>query len=196
MKPQGEAGWIYDPFAGIERVRTEMFAFMTEIQAAYKGVNQSFTDSQKCSFREFPTILLYTSTFPVEKNSGNKEIMKVRLLRQKEVGFAIREKNRFVPKKSMWFEAIGLVNDSSDSNNYYFIMFKVVELNRYEIPTVDLININAPNTQQEVGILILLFILLKSFHWNPYAFWRQSALFNRTWTFKLITFGITSRLYH
>lgn len=76
VKPQGEAGWIYEPFVGIEKVRTEFFAFLLDSQSAYKAIHHTYTDVEKCGIKEFQLIVLPTSTIAVERNSGYKELVK------------------------------------------------------------------------------------------------------------------------
>lgn len=78
VEPQGEAGWIYDPFVGIERVRTELFAFLIDSQSAYKAIHATYTDVEKCGIKEFQIIVLPISTIAVERNSGYKELIKQR----------------------------------------------------------------------------------------------------------------------
>lgn len=74
----GEKAWIYDAFAGIERVRTELFAFQVDSASAYKAIGRTFTESEKCSLSELQLIILPMTTITVERNSGYKELMKQR----------------------------------------------------------------------------------------------------------------------
>lgn len=76
--PQGEKGWIYDPIVGVERVRTELFAFQVDSPSAYEAVGKTFTDSEKCSLSEIQMIVLPTTTIFVERNSGYKELIRQR----------------------------------------------------------------------------------------------------------------------
>lgn len=78
IKPQGTKGWIYEPFVGIEKVRTESFAFLLDSQSAYKAIHKTYTDVEKCGIKEFQVIVLPTSTIAVEKGSGYKELVKQR----------------------------------------------------------------------------------------------------------------------
>lgn len=79
VQPQGENGWIYDPFVGVERVRTELFAFQVDSPSAYKAISRTFTESEKCSLSELQMIVLPRTTILVERNSGYKELMRQRL---------------------------------------------------------------------------------------------------------------------
>lgn len=58
IRPMGKEGWIYDPFYGVEKIRTEMFAFQVEAAAAYKAVAQTYTESEKCSLSEIHLLRL------------------------------------------------------------------------------------------------------------------------------------------
>lgn len=78
VQPQGESGWIYDPFIGVERVRTELFAFQVDSPSAYKAISRTFTESEKCSLSELQMIILPRTTILVERNSGYKELIRQR----------------------------------------------------------------------------------------------------------------------
>lgn len=78
VKPQGDAGWIYDPFIGIERLRTELLAFSVETKAAYKAISRTFTESEKCSLSELRLVELPMTTMSVERNSPLKELFSQR----------------------------------------------------------------------------------------------------------------------
>lgn len=99
VQPQGSAGWIYDPFVGIERVRTELFAFQVDSPSAYKAISKTFTESEKCSLSELQMIVLPRSTIIVERNSGFKELITQRLKWMKETGLMKRDELRWIPKK-------------------------------------------------------------------------------------------------
>lgn len=71
----GEKGWISDPFVGVEKVRTELFAFQVESPSAYKAILSTFSQSEICSLSEIQMIVLPTSTILVERNSGYKELI-------------------------------------------------------------------------------------------------------------------------
>lgn len=69
---------ICDPFAGVEKIRTELFAFQVEAASAYKAVAQTFTESEKCSLSEIHVLRLAVTTVTVERNSPYKELVKRR----------------------------------------------------------------------------------------------------------------------
>lgn len=78
IRPMGEAGWVYDPFAGVEKIRTELFAFQVESASAYKAVANTYTESEKCSLSEIHLLRLAVTTVTVERNSPYKELFKRR----------------------------------------------------------------------------------------------------------------------
>lgn len=78
IRPQGNHGWIYDPFVGVERIRTELFAFQVESASAYKAVAETYTEDEKCSLSEIHVLRLAITTVTVERNSPYKELLKRR----------------------------------------------------------------------------------------------------------------------
>lgn len=78
VKPQGDKGWIYIAFDGIERMRTELLAFQVETKAAYKAIANTFTEPEKCTLSELRSIELPLTTFLVERHSPYKELFKQR----------------------------------------------------------------------------------------------------------------------
>lgn len=78
IRPQGAAGWVYDPFVGVEKIRTELFAFQVESASAYKAVAQTYTESEKCSLSEIHLLRLAVTSVTVERNSPYKELFKRR----------------------------------------------------------------------------------------------------------------------
>lgn len=78
IKPRGADGWMYNESLGIEKVRTELFAFLVESVSAYKLISQKYTESEKCSLGEIQLLKLPMTTVTVERNSGYKELFKQR----------------------------------------------------------------------------------------------------------------------
>lgn len=74
IKAFGEAAWIYDSFAGIEKLKTELFAFQVDSASAYKAISRTFTEYEKCSLSELQLIKLPMTTMPVERHSGYREL--------------------------------------------------------------------------------------------------------------------------
>ncbi|XP_055300052.1 glutamate receptor ionotropic, kainate 2-like [Sitodiplosis mosellana] len=97
--PQGEKGWIDDPFVGIERVRTELFAFQVDSPSAYRAISETFAESEKCGIKEIQMIVLPTTTILVERNSGYNELIRQRIKWQKEIGLMKRDELRWIPTK-------------------------------------------------------------------------------------------------
>lgn len=78
VRPQGDKGWVYDAYEGVERLRTELLAFQVETKTAYKAIANTFTEPEKCSLSELALIEMPQSTFLVEKHSPLKELFKQR----------------------------------------------------------------------------------------------------------------------
>lgn len=83
--PQGDAGWIYNSFDGVERLRTEMLAFQVETKAAYKAIAKTFTAPEKCSLSELNLVELPMTSILVEKNSALKELYRQRCVNKKRI---------------------------------------------------------------------------------------------------------------
>lgn len=79
IKPAGNDGWVYDPFFGVEKVRTQLFAFQTEIPPAYKAIADTYTDEEKCALNEIHLLKVPRLTATVARNSPYKEIFRQRL---------------------------------------------------------------------------------------------------------------------
>lgn len=78
IKPYGEQGWIYDPDKGVEKVRTQLFAFQLESATAYKLIGQTFTDDEKCSLTEITIFKVPRLTATIARNSPYKELFRQR----------------------------------------------------------------------------------------------------------------------
>lgn len=78
VRPAKEAGWIYDTNIGIENMRTQLMALQVEEKAAYKAIQRTFNDYEKCSLTEMQLLILPTSTITVAKNFPYKELYKTR----------------------------------------------------------------------------------------------------------------------
>lgn len=83
IRPQGAEGWIYDPFIGVEKIRTELFAFQVESASAYKAIAETYTEDEKCGLSEIHVLRLAITTVTVERNSPYKELFKRRSVQAK-----------------------------------------------------------------------------------------------------------------
>lgn len=83
VRPQGNSGWVYDPFAGVERIRTELYAFQVESASAYKAIAETYTEDEKCGLSEIHALRLAITTVTVERNSPYKELFKRRSVHAK-----------------------------------------------------------------------------------------------------------------
>lgn len=78
IKPFGEQGWIYDPAKGVERVRTELFAYQLESATAYKLIKETYSDDEKCSLSEITVLRVPRLTATIARNSPYKELFRQR----------------------------------------------------------------------------------------------------------------------
>lgn len=78
IKPYGEHGWIYDPAEGVERVRTELFAYQLESATAYKLIKETYSDDEKCSLSEITILRVPRLTATIARNSPYKELFRQR----------------------------------------------------------------------------------------------------------------------
>lgn len=78
VEPLGKDGWILDEYIGVEKIRTELFAFVVETTSAYKAIARTYTEDEKCSLSEINLLKLPMTTITVERNSGYKELFRQR----------------------------------------------------------------------------------------------------------------------
>ncbi|KAK9879944.1 hypothetical protein WA026_008454 [Henosepilachna vigintioctopunctata] len=97
LKSKGEK-FLMPLNEGMEKMRTEFFAFHTELASAYKVVSDTFQESEKCKFREISYINIVEPYITATKNHSYKDIMKigysVRLFWLNELGFYNCERRR------------------------------------------------------------------------------------------------------
>ncbi|XP_050072691.1 ionotropic receptor 75a-like [Anopheles maculipalpis] len=89
IKSHGEKGFM-EPNEGIARVRQEMFAFEAEVNAAYKIIKDTFEPEEVCKLQELEAIKLAPFGIPIVKGSKYRELIRQRLMRQREVGIIRR----------------------------------------------------------------------------------------------------------
>ncbi|KAJ2942529.1 hypothetical protein O0L34_g1996 [Tuta absoluta] len=71
---------------GIERMRTEFFAFQVEEGSGYDVISKTFTEHEKCGLMQIQAFKLPMVSIPVKKYSGYRELFAVRFRWQREVG--------------------------------------------------------------------------------------------------------------
>uniref|UniRef100_A0A182T3P3 Ionotropic glutamate receptor C-terminal domain-containing protein n=1 Tax=Anopheles maculatus TaxID=74869 RepID=A0A182T3P3_9DIPT len=89
IKPHGEKGFM-EPNEGIARVRQEMFAYEAEVNAAYKEIKETFAPEEVCKLQELEAIKLPPFGIPIVKGSKYRELIRQRLMWQREVGIIKR----------------------------------------------------------------------------------------------------------
>lgn len=79
IKENEKNRWIHDAAVGLEKVRTELFAYQVESPFAYnKFALRSFTDSEKCALSEIHPFRLPRLAATVIRNSPYKELFRQR----------------------------------------------------------------------------------------------------------------------
>ncbi|KAI5633240.1 glutamate receptor 1-like [Phthorimaea operculella] len=71
---------------GIERMRTEFFAFQVEEGSGYDVISKTFTEHEKCGLMQIQAFKLPMVSIPVKKYSGYRELFAVRFRWQREIG--------------------------------------------------------------------------------------------------------------
>uniref|UniRef100_A0A182WM32 Ionotropic glutamate receptor C-terminal domain-containing protein n=1 Tax=Anopheles minimus TaxID=112268 RepID=A0A182WM32_9DIPT len=89
IKPHGEKAFI-EPNEGIARVQQEMYAYEAEVNAAYKVIKETFAPAEVCKLQELEAIKLPPFGIPIVKGSKYRELIRQRLLWQREVGIIRR----------------------------------------------------------------------------------------------------------
>ncbi|XP_053674086.1 ionotropic receptor 75a-like [Anopheles nili] len=89
IKPHGDNSFI-EPAEGIARVKNEMYAFEVEVNAAYKEIKNTFEPDEVCKLHELEAIKLPPFGIPIVKGSKYRELIRQRLLWQREVGIIKR----------------------------------------------------------------------------------------------------------
>ncbi|XP_058123426.1 ionotropic receptor 75a-like [Anopheles ziemanni] len=89
IRPHGERSFI-EPPEGIGRVQHELYAFEAEVNAAYKVIKETFAPEEVCKLHELEALKLPPFGIPIVKGSKYRELMRQRLMWQREVGIIKR----------------------------------------------------------------------------------------------------------
>lgn len=76
LQPKGEKHKM-SLAEGVEKMRTEFFAFHTESTSAYKVIGDTFQESEKCKLQQISYATIIEPWIIATKNHSYKEIMKV-----------------------------------------------------------------------------------------------------------------------
>nr|AXY83433.1 putative ionotropic receptor 2 [Conopomorpha sinensis] len=115
MLPYGDRAYL-SVVDGVERLRTEFFAYQVEQAAGYDVITKTFTEQEKCMLTEIEAFRLPTVAVPIKKNSGFRDIFGTRFRWQREVGLMDRSARRWFAKKprceqgSSSFVTVGLTD--------------------------------------------------------------------------------------
>ncbi|KAK9879942.1 hypothetical protein WA026_008453 [Henosepilachna vigintioctopunctata] len=75
LEPKGDK-FLMSLHEGIEKMRTEFFAFYTGLPPAYKVVSDTFQESEKCKLRRISYVNSIEPWIAATKNHSYKDIMK------------------------------------------------------------------------------------------------------------------------
>lgn len=78
IEPLGTQAWINDVYDGIDKVRTQLFAFLVDTPSAYRAILTTYTELEKCRLSEIKVFHSPMNTITVQRNSAYKELIKQR----------------------------------------------------------------------------------------------------------------------
>uniref|UniRef100_A0A182PGB3 Ionotropic glutamate receptor C-terminal domain-containing protein n=1 Tax=Anopheles epiroticus TaxID=199890 RepID=A0A182PGB3_9DIPT len=114
IKPHGEKAFM-EANEGIARVEHELFAYEAEVNAAYKVIKETFAPEEVCKLQELEAIKLPPFGIPIVKGSKYRELIRQRLMWQREVGIIKRFNLIWIHQKpqcenqNAGFSSVGLV---------------------------------------------------------------------------------------
>ncbi|KAJ6631760.1 Ionotropic receptor 75a [Pseudolycoriella hygida] len=98
VPPNKEPNFVNSSY-GVSRVRNGFFAFHCETGTAYKIVEETFYEHEKCGLLEIDYLAQIYPWIAFQKFSPYKEIIKILLFRIRELGIQFREVLRFYTKR-------------------------------------------------------------------------------------------------
>ncbi|GAB0093100.1 uncharacterized protein DMENIID0001_081610 [Sergentomyia squamirostris] len=99
IAPPGKKDKFIPQAEGIAKVRQGHFAFHAEYGPAYKLIEETFLEHEKCDLKEMGFLATSEAWYGIIKNSPYKEIIKVSMLQMKESAVERREHNKIYTKK-------------------------------------------------------------------------------------------------
>ncbi|KAJ8675667.1 hypothetical protein QAD02_011453 [Eretmocerus hayati] len=94
----GKSNWLPSK-EGIERLRHGSFAFNMEAGPAYKIIQDTFEEHEKCGLHEIRSLGTFRPTFAITKQSPYGEIFRVNAMKIEERGLKMREMARLYTQK-------------------------------------------------------------------------------------------------
>ncbi|CAG4961717.1 unnamed protein product [Parnassius apollo] len=89
LRPLGERAYL-SAAAGVERLRTGLFAFQVEQGSGYDIISKTFTEHEKCGLKEIQAFKLPMVAVPIRRHSGYRDLLASRLRWQRETGMTAR----------------------------------------------------------------------------------------------------------
>ncbi|XP_050669770.1 glutamate receptor ionotropic, kainate 4-like [Leptidea sinapis] len=106
IQPQGERAYL-SVVEGIERVRTQLFAYQVEQSSGYDVISRTYTESEKCGLKEIQAFKLPMVAVPIRRHSGYRDLFAVRLRWQREVGLMGRARHTWLAAQPQCRQAGG-----------------------------------------------------------------------------------------
>ncbi|GAB0093574.1 uncharacterized protein DMENIID0001_087340 [Sergentomyia squamirostris] len=99
IAPPGKKDKFIPQAEGIAKVRQGHFAFHAEYGPAYKLIEETFLEHEKCDLKEMKFLATSEAWYGITKHSPYKEIIKVSMLQIKESAVERREQYKIYTKK-------------------------------------------------------------------------------------------------
>ncbi|XP_053981714.1 probable glutamate receptor isoform X1 [Hylaeus volcanicus] len=99
IEPKGQKSNWMDISEGVQRLRTELFAFHGERGTTYKIIQETFREEEKCGIQEIFMLGVLDPLMAVRMRSPYREIVRNVALLMHETGLKYREENRLYTDK-------------------------------------------------------------------------------------------------
>ncbi|EDS35584.1 ionotropic glutamate receptor-invertebrate [Culex quinquefasciatus] len=125
MKPLGKKAFT-EADVGMRRVRDEFYAFSVEVNAAYLLIKETFTPQDVCKVYELEAIKLPPFSIPVLKGSKYRELLRQRLIWQREVGIIRRYNLIWIAQKPTCESGAAAFNSVGLNELRYVCIFMII----------------------------------------------------------------------
>ncbi|XP_055679896.1 probable glutamate receptor [Lutzomyia longipalpis] len=99
IAPRGKKDKFIEKNLGVAKMREGLFAFHVEVSGAYKLVEETFYEHEKCGLMEIKFLQVIDPWYAIRKHSPYKEMVKVSLFKIREHGIQEREVGKIYSKK-------------------------------------------------------------------------------------------------
>nr|XP_031835539.1 ionotropic receptor 75a-like isoform X2 [Nomia melanderi] len=99
IQPKGHKGNWMSLEEGMRRMRTELFAIHAEVGSAYKLMQETFLEDEKCGIEQIDLLNVIDPLMVMQKHSPYREIVRNAAHRMHETGLKFREEHRFFMRR-------------------------------------------------------------------------------------------------